>query len=131
MTIPFWCLLVGALLPYVWTTWLVIEKKKQLGSVDNKLPREQEAALKGRGARASGAHKNAFEAMAVFTPAVLVAHVANASPVWSMRLAIIWVVARVAHGIFYVSDLDRLRSFSFVVASGCCVALFLAAAGIL
>jgi len=124
VTTPFWCLFLTCLLPYVWGPISVLERKSQLGSLDNKNPRAQQAKLTGRGARAIGAHKNAF---ATFAPAVLVAHLAGADPVWSARLALTFLVARIAHGALYLADLDVPRSLSFGVAMACTVGLFVLA----
>jgi uncharacterized MAPEG superfamily protein len=128
MSTPFWCLLVGTLLPYVWSVVALLERIQQFGRPDNKLPRAEQQKLEGRGARAVGAHKNAFEALAIFAPAVIVAHLAGADALWSMRLALAWVVLRVFHGLAYLLDADRLRSLSFVLALGACVGLFVLAA---
>ncbi|HVP30022.1 MAG TPA: MAPEG family protein [Myxococcota bacterium] len=127
MTIPFWCLFIVCLVPYVWAPFSLPARRQQLGSVDNKNPRAQQALLTGRGARAVAAHKNAFEAIATFAPAVVVAHLAQADPVWSARLAETFVVARIAHGVLYLADLDLLRSLSFGVAMACTVGLFVLA----
>jgi len=113
MTIPLWCLLVGIILPYAWLGPAVSARKEQFGDVDNKHPRQQTAKLEGKGARAVAAHQNAFEALTVFAPAVLVAHVTHADPKLSMILAIVWVVARVLHGVFYLADIDKARSGVF------------------
>ena len=128
MTTPFWCVLVAGLLPYVWVTMAAGESRTQFGSVDNKLPRLQEAQLAGRGARAMGAHNNAFEVFPLFAAAVIVAHIAGADPGWSNLLAIVWVVARILHGILYLSDVDVMRSLSFVVGQLCSIGLFVLAA---
>ena len=66
MTVPFWCLLAAALLPYVWGGVTGAARSKQFGKADNKLPRLQQAQLTGFGARAHGAQMNAWEALAVF-----------------------------------------------------------------
>lgn len=128
MTVPFWCLVVACFLPYVWGALSIPERQKQLGSIDNKNPRAQQARLQGRGARAVAAHQNAFEAIAVFAPAVIVAHIAGADPVWSARWAELFVLVRILHGVFYLADLDLLRSLCFGVAIFCDVALFTLAA---
>ncbi|HMU37973.1 MAG TPA: MAPEG family protein [Pseudomonadota bacterium] len=116
MTIALWCLLAAVILPYMWLPVVVGERKKQLGSVDNKQPRAQGAKLEGKGARALGAHQNAFEALAVFAPAVLVAHVAKADPMMSGALAGAWVFFRILHGILYIADIDKARSGVFFLA---------------
>ena len=127
MTTPFLCLAIACLLPYVWAPFQIPSRRVQFGTVDNKLPRIQQAQLHGRGARALGAHQNAFEALAIFAPAVLVAHLANADAAWSARLAVAFLICRVLHGIFYLSDLDLARSFVFTVGFACVVGLFVAA----
>ncbi len=128
MTVPFWCLAIVCFLPYVWSFYSIPQRQRQLGTVDNKNPRAQQAQLTGPGAWAMGAHKNAFEAVILFTPAVLVAHLAGADAVWSARWAEIFVVARILHGIFYVTGLDLLRSLIFGVGLASVVALFVLAA---
>ena len=127
MTTPFLCLAIACLLPYVWAPFQIPYRKAQFGTVDNKLPRVQQAQLHGRGARAVGAHQNAFEALATFAPAVLVAHAAGADALWSARLSVLFLICRVLHGIFYLSDLDLARSSVFSVGILCVVGLFVLA----
>jgi uncharacterized MAPEG superfamily protein len=127
MTTPLWCLVPAVLYPYVWAGVSAPYRKKQLGALDNKEPRKTVPQLTGRALRAYSAHLNAFEALAVFAPAVLTAHVAGADAAWSARLAIGWVVVRFAHGIAYVADIDKLRSALFTVALLCALGLFVLA----
>ena len=127
MTTPFLCLAIVTFLPFVWGPFSIPARKAQLGRVDNKNPRAQQAQLTGLGARALGAHKNALEAIAMFAPAVLVAHLCGADPVWSARLAVTFVMARVLHGVFYLTDLDLARSGVFGIAFACAVGLFVLA----
>ena len=128
MTTPFWCVLVAGILPYVWVTIAAGERRRQFGTVDNKLPRMQEAQLTGRGARAMGAHNNAFETFPFFAAGVVVAHLANADAGWSADFAIAFVILRIAHGVLYVADIDILRSLSFGLGQICTIALFVLAA---
>ena len=122
MTIALWCLLVAVILPYIWLPVSFGERAKQFGNLDNKQPRSQVAKLEGKGARAYAAHQNAFEALAVFAPAVLTAAVAKADPMLSGALAAVWVVCRFLHGVLYIADIDKARSGMFFLA-------FLAAMG--
>lgn len=128
MTTPFWCLFVAGLLPYVWVGIAAAERRKQFGKADNKLPRLQEAQLAGRGARAMGAHNNAFETFPFFAAAVIVAHIAGADPGWSTIFALAFVLARIVHGFLYLADIDVMRSLSFGVGQVCSIALFVLAA---
>jgi uncharacterized MAPEG superfamily protein len=40
----------------------------------------------------------------------------------------LFILARIFHVIFYVSDLDKLRTLSFTVGFGACIWLFVLAA---
>jgi uncharacterized MAPEG superfamily protein len=124
MTIPFWCLLIAVLIPYVLAFTAAYHKSRQFGSVDNNQPRAQGAALTGTGARVWAAQQNAWEALAVFTAAVGVAHFAGADPGRSAIAAELFIVARILHAIFYATDLATLRSLAFMVAFGSCLWLF-------
>jgi len=125
MTVPFWCLLIVILIPYVMSPVSGYFKARQLGSYDNKQPREQASQLTGVGARSVAAQLNAWEATAVFTAAVLVNHVkGSADPDTSAMLAVGFVVCRVVHAIVYLADLDKLRSLVFLVSFAFALALF-------
>ena len=124
MTIPFWCVLVAIFLPYVLTGVGAYHKGKQFGEIDTHHPRAQSAALEGAGARAYAAQQNAWEALAVFGLAVVVAHLAGADPQNSALASVLFIGARVGHAVCYLADLATLRSLMFAVATGCCIWLF-------
>jgi uncharacterized MAPEG superfamily protein len=128
MTTPFWCILVAALLPYVWSSAGVKARVDQFGALDNRHPRAQQAQLEGWGARALGASANGFETLPFFIAAVLIAHLCGADPGWSATWSLVYVASRVAHGLLYVGDLDKLRSLAFGVGQAASVALFVLAA---
>ena len=128
MTTPFSCLLIAVFIPYVLSGIGSYFKVKQFGALDNNQPRVQAAALKGVGARIQAAQQNAWEALAVFSAAVLVAHVSGADPGASATAAMVFIAARILHAIFYAADLAPLRSLSFFVAIGACLRLFWLAA---
>ena len=128
MTVPFTCLLIVVLLPYGLSTLAGYFKVKQFGTLDNKSPRNQGAQLEGIGARAWAAQANAWEAVGVFTAAVLVAHVSGADPGRSATAAMAFVALRVLHAAFYLANLDILRSIAFLGASASAIWLFVLAA---
>ncbi len=113
MTIPLWTLLVAVVLPYFWLGPSFSARKEQFGAADNAHPRLQVAKLEGKGARAYAAHQNAFEALAVYAPAVLVAHVTHANLMHSTILSCVWVVCRILHGVLYLNNVDKARSAMF------------------
>ena len=128
MTIPFWCLLIAAVLPIMWSWVSGYYRNKQLGTVDNKNPRAQNAQLTGAGARAVAAQQNAWEALAIFTAAVFVSHSLGANGEQAATASMVFIAARVLHGVFYLMDKDVLRSLSFLVGFGCSLWLFFMAA---
>lgn len=127
MTVPFWCLFAAAILPYAFGFVATFQRQRQFGAIDNKYPRLQQTRLEGLGARAQAASANAFEALPVFAAAVLVAHLAGVEPGRAALLSGVFVAARVLHGVFYLANLDILRSAVWFVGFACCVALFLSA----
>lgn len=124
MSILFVCLFIGALLPIVLSWVGGYFRVQQFGSIDNKHPRAQAAGLEGPGARAMAAQKNAWEALAIFTAAVVVHTARGGSSETVSILALVWLAARVLHAVFYLADLDALRSLVFLVATGCAVGVF-------
>ncbi len=127
MTTPLWCLLVAIFIPYVLAPIGAYFKKQQFASVEANEPREQSAQMTAAGARAVAAQSNMWEAVAVFTAAVLVNHVkGDADPGRSAMLAQVFIAARVVHGGAYIANIALLRSVAFLIGFVCCIWLFLA-----
>jgi uncharacterized MAPEG superfamily protein len=103
-------------------------RKAEFGTLDNHHPRLQEAKQTGMGARATAASLNGFEALAVYAPAVLVAHLLAPDSALAPKLAVAWLVLRLAHGAFYIADKPAARTACFALASACAVTLFLVGA---
>lgn len=128
MTIPFWCLLAVLLLPIFLAFLGGYYRGKAFGTADNKNPRAQVAQLEGAGARTYAAQANAWEASLLFTAAILTSHLAGLSAEAATPWALAFVVFRVLHAIFYVQDLDKARSATFLGSLVCVIALFVKAA---
>jgi len=112
------------LIPYVMAFISGYFRKKQFGKVDNQNPREQYAKLEGVGARAVAAQQNSWEALGIYT-ATLVAVVCSGVEVDHLsEAAIVVLTARLLHGFFYLANIDKLRTASFLVATGACFYLF-------
>lgn len=125
MTIPYWCILITALLPYLW----VMIAKRSGERYNNHSPREWQAKQTSpRSSRAHAAHLNGFESFPVFVAGVLMAQIVGIAPSVISLLAIVFTVARVFHGIFYVADKPSLRSLSWLVAFVSALALIVMAA---
>jgi uncharacterized MAPEG superfamily protein len=127
VTTPLWCLVLVALLPYVLSFSGGYFRMRQLGSIDNKHPRLQAVKLDGVGARVYAAQANAWEALALFTAALVVLHLANpeaARGSTAANLSLTFLLTRVAHPIAYAANQDLVRSGVFVVGLACVFGIF-------
>jgi uncharacterized MAPEG superfamily protein len=129
MTTVLACLLIAVLLPYVLAFTGSYHKAKQFGKVDNNNPRAQSAQLTGVGARAVAAQQNAWEALAVFTASLAAALLAGVEAASLATPALIFAAARIAHAACYLADLASARSGTFLVATVCCIWIFVKAFG--
>jgi len=126
MTIGLWCVLIGILMPLLWTG-----VAKSMGHYDlraNQHPRDFLAKLSGPASRANAAQLNSFEAFPAFAAAVLVAQYAHAPQHSIDLLAIAWVVLRLIYGALYIANLAALRSLVWFSGMACVVGLFVIAA---
>jgi len=126
VTTPLWCLAITALLPFLLSFSGGYFRMRQFGSIDNKHPRIQAAKLEGVGARVYAAQANAWEALTVFTAALVVLHLANpeaARGSTAANFSTVFLLTRVAHPIAYVANQDLVRSVVFVVGLGCLLGL--------
>ena len=116
MTVQIICLLIGAVLPYLWFGVSLRYIKAELGSIDLDAPRQQAARLSGAGARARDAQYNAWEALILFGAANVAALVAGVEPTghWALA-AVLWVTARLLHGAFYLAGMSFARGLSFAI----------------
>lgn len=126
MTTPFYCLAVMLLLVVLTKTPVAIAQARS-GSrgYDNRNPRTQQAELTGWGRRALAAHQNTFEALTIFTPAVLIAHLGGGPAIASQAatLALIHTGARVLYPIAYIADVHLARSLIWGVGFVSAVAM--------
>ena len=119
MTIPMWCMLAGVILPYIWAFASVPFRFKQFGDADLAQPRVQGDQLTDGGHGAWGAQFNAWEALAVFTVANLIAFMGGVDPEGNWFLAaLLWVVLRFFHGVFYIANIPPLRVLCFAGGMG-------------
>lgn len=126
MTIAYVCVLIAIVLPVIWAGVAKSPAFKDK-SYDNHNPRLALATLEGRAQRANWAQQNAFEALPGFIGAVLIAMVAGVPASVVNTLAVIFILARVAHGICYIKDLATARSAVWSVGMVCVIGLIVAA----
>ena len=127
MTTVLTSLLILTVLPIV-CAWIGgYYRAKQLGSIDNKEPRGQSLSLTGPGARAVAAQANSWEALALFSAALLALLLAGVDLNTVATQAMIVAVLRILYIPFYVFDVDKLRSLAFIGSFGICIYFFIVA----
>lgn len=99
-------------------------RHKQLGSVDNKEPRAQSALLTGAGARAVAAQSNSWEALALFSAALLAIFISGVAMERIANLAMAYAALRIIYIPLYVGNKDTLRSLVFLGGLGICMYMF-------
>ena len=120
MTIALWCLMIAAVLPIVCTGIA----KWGFEGFDNRRPRDWLARQSGWRARANAAQANSWEAFAIFTAGVLTAQFVAAPQGRIDMLALVFIAARLAYILCYVTDKSALRSLVWLVGLGASLALF-------
>lgn len=122
----YWCVLVAALLPYVW----VAIAKGSGERFDNRDPRGWIARQPDpRVHRANAAQLNSFEAFPPFAAGVILAQLAGVAADRIGLLAVLFIVFRVLHGLVYVAGWhSTLRSLAWAAGFACVLALFVQAA---
>ncbi len=124
MTTAYWCVLAAALMPYV-----AVSIAKSGGErFDNSNPRLWLERQQGFRARANAAQANSFEAFPFFAAAVIVAHLTQAPQDRIDALAVMFVVARAAFIVFYVSDWHWARSIVWTIGVVATITIFVSGA---
>jgi len=123
MPLAYWCVLIAALMPYVFAGIA-----KWDASFDNARPRLFLASLGGYQQRAHWAQLNSFEAFPAFAAAVLIARGSDANPALVDALALSFIALRVAYGVCYLANWATARSIVWTAALACVIGLFAAAA---
>ncbi|WP_100656642.1 MAPEG family protein [Alteromonas flava] len=122
MAVMLICLLISLVLPIVAKAPVALAMH-QLAGYDNRHPREQQAKLEGFGARALAAHKNSFEAIAYFTPAVVTVIALGAIDDTAKLLAMCFVASRIIYLLCYWFNLHVVRSIFWVIGFACSIML--------
>lgn len=128
MTLAHWCILIGGLMPLLWTGIAKFTGPKKLSPSANKAPRQFLETVTGVQQRAHWAQQNAFEAFPIFAAGVLVAQQAGAEQASINLLAVSWVVLRLIYGFVYLADIGLLRTLVWGAALASAAGLFLIAA---
>lgn len=127
MTIAYWCVLIAAYLPIMFTGLAKFSSGKY-GKAANEAPREYLNKLSGWRQRAHWTQLNGFEAFPPFAAAVIIAHLCGTAQSTIDNLAVAFIVLRVVHGVLYLANLGYPRSIVWFASVGCVIGLFVVSA---
>jgi len=120
MKLPFLCLSMVLLIPYLLATYGAIYRKKSFGAVDNDNPRAQAARLDAFGARIYASQQIAWEAATLFSASLLAAKVAGAGPGQLVVPSLLFLAFRVLHPVAYLKGWSSVRSTVSTAGLACC-----------
>ncbi|MDF1688710.1 MAG: MAPEG family protein [Cycloclasticus sp.] len=118
------CLTCIAFMPYLASSIGGYYRISQKGKYDLVNPREQAATLEGAGARSQYLHANCWEALGLFSAAVLAIFITGAISETAAMLSISFVVIRGVYFIAYLTNMAALRFSAFGLGFACCAGLF-------
>src|SRR5580692_8541736 len=128
MKVPFVCLALVLLLPYLLASYGAYYRKKSLGAADNDNPRAQAARLDAYGARIYASQQNAWEAATLFSAALLAALLAGVRGNCVLLPCLLFLVFRIIHPVAYIRGFSNLRSTVSTAGLACCAWLLVSAA---
>jgi len=120
MTIGYWCVLIAAILPYIF----VVSAKRLVPGYNNHDPRGYSEQLTGWPKRAYYAQINGFEAFAPFAAGVIIAHQMVALQSHIDVLAVSFILARILYGILYIANIALLRTLVWALGFACTIGLY-------
>ena len=121
MTISYLCVLIAAILPYVWVGYAKFSTK----GYNNQNPREFLEKQQGQAKRAHFAHLNSFEAFPAFAASVIIAHLAGVKEEVISAVAVVFILFRIIYGLCYIYDKSTIRSLIWFGGFICVISLFL------
>jgi len=128
MPVILYTLLLAAVFPIVVSALALRLRRRQFGKIDNDHPRQQQAQLSGVGARLVAAQQNAWEALAVYTAVIVIAHAAGVDLHQLALPAVLFIAFRVVFTVLYAINYSTLRSLAFAGGMFCCLYIVYVAA---
>lgn len=126
MTLAYFCVFIATLLPIFCAGYA--KKSGGFTVADNRNPRSFLANTEGASARANAAQQNSFEALMMFAPIVIIAHLTEKASQLTINFwAIIFILSRIVYIYMYIKDKPAYRSLSWFVGALSLLALMIAA----
>jgi uncharacterized MAPEG superfamily protein len=123
VTTDLWCLVANALWGWVLVQVEAVGKTRAAGSKWNLSNRDTEPEWPAHVKRAARALANHKENFLLFLTAVVVVHLAGKADRVSAIASIVYLCARVAHGLLYLFGVTKIRSAAYLVGLGATIAI--------
>ena len=123
MTIAFYSLVFCMFIPVYLAG---VSKSHSDVKYNNESPRNHISSLSGKAKSAHSAEQNCYESFPAFFAAIIAAHWMGNDQLIIDSLAIIFLVSRVLHAGFYLTNKGTLRSVAYTVGFISTIALFFA-----
>ena len=117
----------AALLQFLQFVVMAIPVNMQLGTEYTGGPRDEQKTISGVAGRLKRAMDNHFEGLILFTIAVVVVVLGNASNGYTVNCAWVYLIARILYVPAYASGIPMLRSLIWFVGFGATLAMLTAA----
>lgn len=118
LTTPGWLLIsIGLASVLVYLPFLLVGYARFRAGYDIAAPRAMFDRLPPYAQRATWAHQNGFESLALFAPAALMAYVTGQDSQAAFGAAAAYLAARALYPMFYILNIPLLRSLMFAIAS--------------
>ena len=108
--------IVGAVI-LTYAPFMVVGLDRVKVGFDPSAPRAMFDRLPPYAQRATWAHQNGFEALAIYTAAALMAYITGVESSWAQVAAIAFLIARSFYSVFYIANLPIGRSLMFAIGS--------------
>lgn len=127
MKIPFICLALILLIPYLLAAYGGYYRKQTFGKMDNSNPRAQAAQLDSYGARIYASQQNSWEAATLFSASVLAAYATGVTGYGIVVPSLLFLLFRIIHPIAYLRGWSQVRSTASTAGLVCCTVLLVGA----
>ncbi len=118
----FWAVAIAAGLIYL--PYLLVAFGRLKSGYDPNAPRAIFDKLPPYAQRAAWAHQNAFESFSLFAPAALLVVFAQGASPYTNAVVVTYLLARLAHSLFYIIKIFPLRGLAWIVSIGCIASLY-------
>ena len=124
MDISILCVFLSFIFIYASKVPVAVAMAQTKNGYNNRVPRSQQANLKGWGARALAGHNNSFESFVGFSAAMLFTHLSDVDARLMADLGLVYIASRFFYHALYILDWHLARSLVWSIGWGVICWLF-------